>query len=243
MVLNWICRSKMDFFFDSLTCTMLIVITSISMLVHIYSTSYMEEDPHIIRFMCYLSLFTFFMIILVTSFNFIQLFLGWEGVGISSYLLINFWFTRTAANQSAIKAIIVNRFGDVGLLIGILGIFNLVKSVDFSIIFTQLGNLEKEYFLINTIEMHALTLISISLFIGAVGKSAQMGLHTWLPDAMEGPTPVSALIHAATMVTAGVFVLIRLSPILEYSSYALTIVTVIGGLTGFFCRNCRYFSE
>jgi NADH-ubiquinone oxidoreductase chain 5 len=234
---------KWTFFFDSLTCTMLIVITSISMLVHIYSTSYMEEDPHIIRFMCYLSLFTFFMIILVTSFNFIQLFLGWEGVGISSYLLINFWFTRTAANQSAIKAIIVNRFGDVGLLIGILGIFNLVKSVDFSIIFTQLGNLEKEYFLINTIEMHALTLISIALFIGAVGKSAQMGLHTWLPDAMEGPTPVSALIHAATMVTAGVFVLIRLSPILEYSSYALTIVTVIGGLTGFFAGTVGIFQN
>lgn len=234
---------KWGFLFDSLTCTMLVVITSISSLVHLYSSSYMEHDPHIIRFMSYLSLFTFFMIILVTSDNFGQLFLGWEGVGVSSYLLINFWYTRVSANQAAIKAIIVNRFGDVGILLGMLSIFFLVKSLDFAIIFSLLKNLENSYILFNIFEVHALSFISFVIFIGAVGKSAQMGLHTWLPDAMEGPTPVSALIHAATMVTAGVFVLIRLSSILEYSTNILIIIIVVGALTAFFAGTVGIFQN
>jgi NADH-ubiquinone oxidoreductase chain 5 len=181
--------------------------------------------------------------LLVTSDNFGQLFLGWEGVGVSSYLLINFWFTRIAANQSAIKAIIVNRFGDIGILLCILTIIYLVKSLDFNIIFNLLKNLDNIYITFYIFEIHALSLISFSIFIGAVGKSAQMGLHTWLPDAMEGPTPVSALIHAATMVTAGVFVLIRLSPILEYSPKILVIITVIGALTGFFAGTIGIFQN
>jgi len=183
------------------------------------------------------------MILLVTSDNFFQLFLGWEGVGISSYLLINFWFTRTAANQSAIKAIIVNRFGDVGILIAMLSIFNITKSLEFGIFFSQLNNLQFIYFQINNLEIHALTFISFFIFIGSVGKSAQMGLHTWLPDAMEGPTPVSALIHAATMVTAGIFVLIRLSLILEYSTVILVIIAIIGALTAFFAGTIGIFQN
>ena len=234
---------KWGFLFDSLTCVMLVVITSISSLVHLYSSSYMEHDPHIIRFMSYLSLFTFFMIILVTSDNFGQLFLGWEGVGVSSYLLINFWFTRVAANQAAIKAIIVNRFGDIGILLCILTVIYLVKSLDFNIIFNLLKNLENIYITVYIFEIHALSFISFAILVGAIGKSAQMGLHTWLPDAMEGPTPVSALIHAATMVTAGVFVLIRLSPILEYSPKILIIITIIGGLTGFFAGTVGIFQN
>jgi NADH:ubiquinone oxidoreductase subunit 5 (subunit L)/multisubunit Na+/H+ antiporter MnhA subunit len=204
-----------SFLFDTLTCTMLFVITSISSLVHVYSVSYMEHDPHIVRFMSYLSLFTFFMIVLVTSGNFIQLFMGWEGVGVSSYLLINFWFTRIAANQSAIKAILVNRLGDIGILVALLLIFKTTQTFDFGIVFSLLDFIKDDTILIGFLEYNVVTCISIGLFIGAVGKSAQIGLHTWLPDAMEGPTPVSALIHAATMVTAGVFVLIRVSPILN----------------------------
>jgi NADH-ubiquinone oxidoreductase chain 5 len=234
---------KWCFLFDSLTCLMLVVITSISFLVHLYSISYMGEDPHLIRFLSYLSLFTLFMIILVTSDNFVQLFFGWEGVGVSSYLLINFWFSRTAANQSAIKAIIVNRFGDIGILIGMLAIFYLSKAFEFGIIFNELNSLQFNYFRINNLEIHSLSLISFAIFIGAVGKSAQMGLHTWLPDAMEGPTPVSALIHAATMVTAGIFVLIRLSPILEYSTFILLIITIIGALTAFFAGTIGIFQN
>ena len=234
---------KWGFLFDSLTCVMLVVITSISSLVHLYSSSYMENDPHIVRFMSYLSLFTFFMIVLVTSDNFGQLFLGWEGVGVSSYLLINFWFTRVAANQAAIKAIIVNRFGDIGILLCILTIIYLVKSLDFSIIFSLIKNFKDVYITVYLFDIHVLSLISFAIFIGAVGKSAQMGLHTWLPDAMEGPTPVSALIHAATMVTAGVFVLIRLSPILEYSPNVLIIITIVGALTGFFAGTIGIFQN
>jgi len=182
-------------FYDSLTAIMLFVVTFISLLVHIYSCEYMKNDPHLQRFLAYLSLFTFFMIVLVTSNNFIQLFTGWEGVGLCSYLLINFWFTRIQANKAAIKAVIVNRIGDTAFAIAIFLIFKVTGAVDFPTVFLVTSNLSNLD--INT--------ICFFLFLGAMGKSAQIGLHTWLPDAMEGPTPVSALIHAATMVTAGVF--------------------------------------
>nr|BCY16101.1 NADH dehydrogenase subunit 5 [Trachynema groenlandicum] len=222
------------FCFDSLTVVMLVVVTFISTLVHLYSTEYMGGDPHLPRFMSYLSLFTFFMLILVTADNFVQMFVGWEGVGLCSYLLINFWFTRIQANKAAIKAMLVNRVGDFGLALGIFGIFICFNAVDYATVFAlapQLSTLTLTFF---NIEFNALNLIGILLFVGAVGKSAQLGLHTWLPDAMEGPTPVSALIHAATMVTAGVFLLARCSPLLEYCSNALFVISVVGGMTAFF---------
>lgn len=222
------------FWFDSLTVVMLIVITSISTLVHLYSISYMADDPHIPRFMAYLSIFTFFMLILVTSNNFIQMFLGWEGVGLASYLLINFWFTRLQANKSAIKAMLVNRVGDFGLALGIMGIFSVFKTIDFATVFACAAHVQNYEIIIAGYSCHALTIIGILLFVGAVGKSAQLGLHTWLPDAMEGPTPVSALIHAATMVTAGIFMISRCSPIFEYAPDALVTVTIIGAMTTFF---------
>nr|YP_001648573.1 NADH dehydrogenase subunit 5 [Ptilocaulis walpersi]ABW83894.1 NADH dehydrogenase subunit 5 [Ptilocaulis walpersi] len=212
--------------FDNLTATMLIIITSISALVHIYSIGYMAGDPHIPRFMAYLSLFTFLMIVLVTSDNYLQLFIGWEGVGLCSYLLINFWLTRIKANKAAIKAMLINRVGDLGLVIALIMIFKEFGTLDFSIISSSLITFE--------INNNSLTIICLLLFIGAIGKSAQLGLHTWLPDAMEGPTPVSALIHAATMVTAGVFLIIRSSSLFECSSIALVVVTIIGALTAFF---------
>jgi len=184
---------------------MLIVVTSISTLVHLYSCEYMSHDPHISRFMSYLSFFTFFMLILVTSDNFIQMFVGWEGVGLCSYLLINFWFTRLQANKAAIKAMLVNRVGDFGLALGILCIFNYFGVLDYASTFCLVNVLKDEIVTFIFFDINLITLICLLLFVGAVGKSAQLGLHTWLPDAMEGPTPVSALIHAATMVTAGVF--------------------------------------
>lgn len=222
------------FIFDSITVVMLTLVTTVSTLVHLYSTGYMSGDPHVPRFMSYLSLFTFFMIILVTANNLLQLFIGWEGVGVCSYLLINFWFTRVQANKSAIKAMIVNRIGDIGLALAMFVIYDLFKSLDFSIIFSTVDLLKDSNITIFSFSFNALTTIGILLLIGATGKSAQLGLHTWLPDAMEGPTPVSALIHAATMVTAGVFLLIRCSPILEYTPFALTVITIIGALTAFF---------
>jgi len=225
---NW------GFQFDSLTVVMLIVVTFISSLVHLYSTEYMSHDPHLPRFMSYLSLFTFFMLILVTADNFIQLFVGWEGVGLCSYLLINFWFTRIQANKAAIKAMIVNRIGDFGLALGIFSIYITFNSVEYSTVFALVPLFEQDSLYFLGFNFHLLTLIGVLLFIGAVGKSAQLGLHTWLPDAMEGPTPVSALIHAATMVTAGVFLLARCSPIFEYAPGALFIVTIIGAMTAFF---------
>nr|YP_009758587.1 NADH dehydrogenase subunit 5 [Haloclava producta]QIN90405.1 NADH dehydrogenase subunit 5 [Haloclava producta] len=209
--------------FDALTATMLLVVTSISTLVHIYSTAYMDGDPHLPRFMSYLSLFTFFMITLVTSDNFPQLFIGWEGVGLCSYLLINFWLTRIEANKAAIKAMLVNRVGDIGFVLAMLAIWDQYGCLDFASVFNIVALTPSD----NT------TLICLFLFIGAVGKSAQLGLHTWLPDAMEGPTPVSALIHAATMVTAGVFLLIRSSPLLEQAPMALMVITIVGSLTAF----------
>ena len=217
--------------FDSITSTMLIVVLSVSMLVHIYSTGYMESDPHLPRFMSYLSLFTWFMIILVTADNYLQLFIGWEGVGLCSYLLINFWFTRIQANKSAIKAMIVNRIGDLGLILGIFTIAYSFGSLDFTTVFALTDYFDNNYLYGG---VHTVTLIGILLFIGAVGKSAQLGLHTWLPDAMEGPTPVSALIHAATMVTAGVFLLIRSSFILEHSEITLSIIVIVGSITALF---------
>ena len=222
------------FCFDSLTVVMLVVVTFISTIVHIYSTEYMGEDPHLPRFMSYLSLFTFFMLILVTADNFVQMFVGWEGVGLCSYLLINFWFTRIQANKAAIKAMLVNRVGDFGLALGIFGIFICFGAVDYATVFALAPQLSSYSLTFLNVEFEALNLIGILLFIGAVGKSAQLGLHTWLPDAMEGPTPVSALIHAATMVTAGVFLLARCSPLLEYCPKALVIISVVGGMTAFF---------
>ena len=221
------------FLFDSLTATMLIVVTFVSSLVHLYSAGYMSEDPHIPRFMSYLSLFTFFMLMLVTADNYVQMFLGWEGVGLASYLLINFWYTRIQANKAAMKAMIVNKIGDFGLSLGIALIFFVFQTFDFSIIFNLVPTVLHENFIFFGINIDKITLIALLLFVGAVGKSAQIGLHTWLPDAMEGPTPVSALIHAATMVTAGVFVVLRSSPLLEYSNVALLIITIIGCLTAF----------
>jgi len=222
------------FLFDTLTVVMCCVVTFVSLLVHLYSTEYMAHDPHLPRFMSYLSLFTFFMLILVTADNYIQMFVGWEGVGLCSYLLINFWYTRIQANKAAIKAMIVNRIGDFGLALGILTIFVKYKSVDYSTIFAITPKFTAQTFNFLNFELDLLTVIGTLLFIGSVGKSAQVGLHTWLPDAMEGPTPVSALIHAATMVTAGVFLLARSSPIFEYAPNALLVVTLMGAITAFF---------
>jgi len=195
-------HASWGFLFDTLTVLMLIVVTYVSALVHLYSTEYMEGDPHLQRFMSYLSLFTFFMLILVTADNFVQMFIGWEGVGLSSFLLISFWTTRLAANKAAMKALIVNRIGDLGLSVGIFAIFYVFGAVDYSTVFATASHVwatgQKLSFF--QFEFDSLSFICFFLFIGAVGKSAQIGLHTWLPDAMEGPTPVSALIHAATMV-------------------------------------------
>ena len=225
------------FQFDSLTAVMLIVVTFISFLVHLYSTEYMSHDPHLPRFMSYLSLFTFFMLILVTADNFIQMFVGWEGVGLCSYLLINFWFTRIQANKAAIKAMFMNRIGDFGLALGIFCIFVTFGAVDYSTVFALAPYYINDTINFLNIDFGLLDLVGILLFIGAVGKSAQLGLHTWLPDAMEGPTPVSALIHAATMVTAGVFLIARCSPLFEYAPGALSVVTIVGAMTAFFAAS------
>ncbi len=222
---------------DPLSSVMLVVVTSVSALVHIYSIGYMSHDPHKPRFMAYLSLFTFAMLMLVTSDNFIQLFFGWEGVGLCSYFLIGFWFKKDSANKAAIKAFVVNRVGDFGFALGIFLIFYLFGTVNYSEVFSQISNIEDRNLLFLGIKLNAIDLICLLLFIGAMGKSAQILLHTWLPDAMEGPTPVSALIHAATMVTAGVFLVVRCSPIYEYSELALNIITVVGMSTAFFAAS------
>jgi proton-translocating NADH-quinone oxidoreductase chain L len=194
----------------------------------------MSEDPQLPRFMAYLSLFTFFMLILVTSNNFLQLFLGWEGVGLCSYLLIGFWYTRISAAKAAIKAIVLNRIGDCGIILAIFSTFYVFRSLDFAVVFSLAPFFANKTILFFSYEFNAITLICFFLFIGAVGKSAQIGLHTWLPDAMEGPTPVSALIHAATMVTAGVFLIIRCSPLFEYSTTMLIVLAISGSLTSIF---------
>ena len=219
---------------DTLTVVMMFVVNVVSSMVHVYSVGYMAHDPHKPRFMAYLSLFTFFMLSLVTADNFVQMFFGWEGVGLMSYLLIGFWFGRPSANAAAIKAFVVNRVGDFGFMLGIFGVFFAFGTLDFDTVFAAVPDVAGRTFSFLSMELDIVTTLCFLLFIGAMGKSAQIGLHTWLPDAMEGPTPVSALIHAATMVTAGVFMVARLSPMFEFAPVALTFVAFIGGTTAFF---------
>src|ERR1044072_206645 len=219
---------------DTLTAVMLIVVTGVSSMVHVYSIGYMAEDPSIPRFMSYFSLFTFFMLMLVTSDNLVQLFFGGECVGLASYLLIGFWYDKPSANAAAIKAFIVNRVGDFGFALGIFAVWMLSGSVNFAEIFAKAPEMAQMRIQFLGMDLPALETACLLLFVGAMGKSAQLGLHTWLPDAMEGPTPVSALIHAATMVTAGVFMVCRLSPLFEYAPTALELVTWVGALTAFF---------
>jgi len=226
--INWSLRV------DTLTAVMLIVVTGVSSMVHVYSVGYMAEDPSIPRFMSYLSLFTFFMLMLVTADNLVQLFFGWEGVGLASYLLIGFWYDRPSANAAAIKAFIVNRVGDFGFALGIFAVWMLSGSVNFNEIFAKAPEMASAHFMFLGKSVPALETACLLLFVGAMGKSAQLGLHTWLPDAMEGPTPVSALIHAATMVTAGVFMVCRLSPLFEMAPIAAQVVTLVGAATAFF---------
>ena len=222
---------------DPLSSIMLVVVTSVSSLVHLYSIGYMSHDPNKPRFMAYLSLFTFTMLMLVVSDNFLQLFFGWEGVGLCSYLLIGFWYKKDSANNAAIKAFLVNRVGDFGLAIGIFLIFNYFGTVNYDEVFAKTLEYSAKEINFLGFNLNLITLISLSLFIGAMGKSAQFLFHTWLPDAMEGPTPVSALIHAATMVTAGVFLVVRCSPIFEYSQDALNFIAVIGMVTAVFAAS------
>ncbi|RWI93201.1 NADH-quinone oxidoreductase subunit L [Mesorhizobium sp.] len=248
-VLRWIQAGGLEVAWalriDTLTVVMLVVVNTVSALVHIYSIGYMHHDPNRPRFFAYLSLFTFAMLMLVTADNLVQMFFGWEGVGLASYLLIGFWYKKPSANAAAIKAFVVNRVGDFGFALGIFGVFVLFGSVNLGTVFANAASfLPAEgapegaavlTFLGHALDKHtALTVVCLLLFMGAMGKSAQVPLHTWLPDAMEGPTPVSALIHAATMVTAGVFMLARLSPLFELSHSALTVVTFIGAFTAFF---------
>lgn len=218
---------------DQLTAVMLIVVTVISALIHVYSIGYMAHDPSIPRFFSYLSLFTFAMLMLVTADNFIQLFFGWEAVGLCSYLLIGFWYDRPSANAAAIKAFIVNRIGDFGFALGIFATFFVFDSVEYDAVFAAVPGKAGETFTFLGGQFDIITTITLLLFVGAMGKSAQLGLHTWLPDAMEGPTPVSALIHAATMVTAGVFMVVRLSPMFEYAPFTLAVVAFVGATTAF----------
>jgi len=248
-VLHWIQSGGLDVSWalriDTLTVVMLVVVNTVSALVHIYSIGYMHHDPNRPRFFAYLSLFTFAMLMLVTADNLVQMFFGWEGVGLASYLLIGFWYKKPSANAAAIKAFVVNRVGDFGFVLGIFGVFVLFGSVNLGTIFANAATFipaegAPQGAAVLTFLGHALdkqsamTVVCLLLFMGAMGKSAQVPLHTWLPDAMEGPTPVSALIHAATMVTAGVFMLARLSPLFELSHSALTVVTFIGAFTAFF---------
>jgi NADH-quinone oxidoreductase subunit L len=238
VLFNWITSGDLDIHWglklDTLTVVMMLVVTVVSAMVHVYSIGYMHHDPGIPRFMSYLNLFTFFMLVLVTADNLVQMFLGWEGVGLASYLLIGFWYQRPSANAAAIKAFLVNRVGDFGFMLGIFGVFMLFQTVQLDPILAGAATHGDTVINIFGGEVHALTLFCILLFIGAMGKSAQLGLHTWLPDAMEGPTPVSALIHAATMVTAGVFMVARLSPLFEQSDVALSVVTIVGATTAIF---------
>ena len=240
-ILNWITSGSLklhwSIYVDSLTAVMLVVVNSVSALVHIYSIGYMSHDPHKPRFMSYLSLFTFMMLSLITADNFLQLFFGWEGVGLASYLLIGFWFKKETANNASMKAFIVNRVGDLGLLIAMFLIFKTFGSLNFSEVFSQAADQSKNSIKIFGGEYNLITTICVFLFIGAMGKSAQIFFHTWLPDAMEGPTPVSALIHAATMVTAGVFLVARCSPLFEYSQYALNLVAFVGATTAIFAAS------
>ena len=237
-ILRWISSGDLDVSWslrvDTLTAVMLVVVNTVSSLVHIYSIGYMHNDPHRQRFFAYLSLFTFSMLMLVTSDNFLQLFFGWEGVGLASYLLIGFWYQKPSANAAAIKAFVVNRIGDFGFALGIFAVFFVFGTIDFDTVFAKAPEQVGKTIEFLGYQIDVITLICLLLFMGAMGKSAQFLLHTWLPDAMEGPTPVSALIHAATMVTAGVFMVARLSPLFEFSPTALLVVTAIGATTAFF---------
>ena len=237
-IANWFTSGKLAVAWalkiDTMTAVMLVVVTTVSFVVHVYSIGYMEEDPSRQRFFAYLSLFTFAMLMLVTSDNLVQMFFGWEGVGLMSYLLIGFWYEKPSANAAAIKAFVVNRVGDFGFALGIFLVFTLTGSVAFDQVFAAAPGLAGKTFHFIGFDWDALTLACLLLFMGAMGKSAQFLLHTWLPDAMEGPTPVSALIHAATMVTAGVFMVARLSPLFELAPAALSVVLIIGATTAFF---------
>jgi NADH-quinone oxidoreductase subunit L len=237
-VMTWVQSGDLTFDWelrvDALTAVMLVVITSVSALVHLYSWGYMEEDPDQPRFFAYLSLFTFAMLMLVTANNLVQMFFGWEGVGLASYLLIGFWYKKPSANAAAIKAFVVNRVGDLGFMLGIFGVFWLFGTVSIPEILAAAPDKVGSSIGFLGLRVDTMSLLCILLFIGAMGKSAQLGLHTWLPDAMEGPTPVSALIHAATMVTAGVFMVCRLSPLFETSQFALDVVTIVGATTAIF---------
>lgn len=237
-VLQWVHSGALQYDWalrvDTLTAVMLVVVTTVSALVHLYSWGYMAEDPDQPRFFAYLSLFTFAMLMLVTADNLVQMFFGWEGVGLASYLLIGFWFRKPSANAAAIKAFVVNRVGDLGFMLGIFGTYVVFHTVSIPEILEAAPGMAGSTIGFLGGRFDTMSVLCILLFIGAMGKSAQLGLHTWLPDAMEGPTPVSALIHAATMVTAGVFMLCRLSPMFEAASHALTIVTIIGAVTCFF---------
>ncbi|MEJ0063673.1 MAG: NADH-quinone oxidoreductase subunit L [Alphaproteobacteria bacterium] len=234
-LMDWISsgdfKAGWDLRIDTLTAVMLVVVNGVSSMVHIYSVGYMSHDKSVPRFMAYLSLFTFFMLMLVTADNFLQMFFGWEGVGLASYLLINFWYEKDSANRAAMKAFIVNRVGDFGFALGIMLCFALYNSIQFDAVFTAAGEAVPGIFHLFGHEITSLEAVCLLLFIGAMGKSAQLGLHTWLPDAMEGPTPVSALIHAATMVTAGVFMVARLSPLFELAPLARDVVCLTGALT------------
>ena len=240
-VLEWVRSGSLEFNWafkiDTLTAVMLVVVNSVSALVHWYSMGYMSHDPDKPRFFAYLSLFTFAMLMLVTADNLIQMFFGWEGVGLASYLLIGFWFKKPTANAAAIKAFVVNRVGDFGFGLGIFAIFVLFGSVELDAIFAGAEGMKDASIMFLGTEWHALTIICILLFVGAMGKSAQIGLHTWLPDAMEGPTPVSALIHAATMVTAGVFLVARFSPVFQFAPDAMVLVTIVGATTALFAAS------
>ena len=237
-VLKWVESGTLTFDWalrvDTLTAIMLVVINSVSALVHLYSWGYMEEDPDQPRFFAYLSLFTFAMLMLVTADNLVQMFFGWEGVGLASYLLIGFWFKKPSAGAAAIKAFVVNRVGDLGFMLGIFGTYLVFQTTSIPEILAAAPGMSGSTITFVGMNLYTMDILCILLFIGAMGKSAQLGLHTWLPDAMEGPTPVSALIHAATMVTAGVFMLCRLSPMFETAPTALTIVTIVGAATCFF---------
>ena len=237
-VLEWVSSGALEvnwaFRIDTLTAVMLVVVNTVSGLVHVYSIGYMSHDPHQPRFFSYLSLFTFAMLMLVTSDNFLQMFFGWEGVGLASYLLIGFWYQKPSANAAAIKAFIVNRIGDFGFALGIFALFMVFGSIEMDTIFGEASEQVGKTFTFLNWEVDVLTTICLLLFMGAMGKSAQFLLHTWLPDAMEGPTPVSALIHAATMVTAGVFLVARCSPLFELAPTALVVVTIVGATTAFF---------
>lgn len=243
----WISSGNLDlrwgFLFDSISCMMLVTVGLVSLLVHLYSLEYMRYDPALIRFMNYLSLFTFAMFMFISADNFIQMFLGWEGVGLCSYLLINFWHTRGFANTSAIKAVIVNRIGDCALLLAILTIFYFYQSLDYSVVFMMTPSFMDLTVNLFGFSIRSVDLICFFLMVGAMGKSAQIILHTWLPDAMEGPTPVSALIHAATMVTAGIFLIIRCSYLFEYSPVMLSFMGVVGAMTAFFAASCGLFQN